>query len=140
MFRPSVFTAIVCSALLGASLSAQANATRTELPGLEDALLSWATSDFAASGPAPGKVRDVHIRYATTESGERSYMLCGQFLPRSGSPETPWISFATIKTDPYEQWIGGQAEGLCERAKVLSSPTDDLTDELQARLDAARSP
>ena len=137
MSRFGVLRAIAFSALLGASVTAQANAPGATLPGLGGELISWAVSDFSTTDSIPDKVRDVHIRYATTGSGERSYMLCGYFLRNSGDPDATWVAFATIKTDPYEQWIGGQAEALCERAKVLAEPTDDLTDELQARLNAA---
>jgi hypothetical protein len=71
--------------------------------------------------------------YAQPAKSERSYLLCGEFAQAGAGPPR-WIAFATIKTDPYEQWLGGQAQALCERALPLAESPDDLSQALQARL------
>jgi len=129
----SVVRTLACIALLATALAAHAHGNEDSLQAVQDALVSWSASDFSDHGPRAEKVRNVHVRYAEKDGGERSYMLCGQFLPAGGTG-VGWMQFATIKTDPYEQWIGGQAEALCERALPLSAGDDDLSAALQARL------
>jgi hypothetical protein len=130
---------LACTALLGAVIATHAHESGDPIQAVQESLVSWSASDFATHGARPEKVRDVHVRYAEKDSGERIYMLCGQFLPASGA-KANWTHFATIKTDPYEQWIGGQAEALCERASPLSASVDDLSSALQARLNGSPAP
>jgi hypothetical protein len=127
---------LACIALLGVAISTHAHDSGDSLQAVQESLVSWAASDFTTHGNRPEKVRNVHVRYSENDTGERSYMLCGQFLPASGA-KASWTHFATIKTDPYEQWIGSQAEALCERALPLSASDVDLSSELQARLNAS---
>jgi hypothetical protein len=46
--------------------------------------------------------------------------------------------FATIKTSGYEQWIGAQAVGFCQRSSVIWDKAGDLSSSLQSRLDSLR--
>ena len=125
--------ALACATLLATAAPTSAAEDVKSVRVLQESLVAWAASDFIEHGPRPRQVRNVHVRYAVNDSGERSYMLCGQFLPDTGS-DPGWLQFSTIKTDPYEQWIGGQAEGICERATPLSEGVEDLSSALQLKL------
>ncbi|MGH9968901.1 MAG: hypothetical protein ACREBG_14030 [Pyrinomonadaceae bacterium] len=100
-------------------------------------LLTAAATDFHTHRPPdPVRFRDVRIGHVMTPSGEQ-YMLCGQFLPaQEGKAE--WTPFATIKTSPYEQWIGAQAAGFCQGSSVIWDKVGDLSSSLQSRLDSLR--
>ena len=119
--------------LLGAAAAAGAQQSGAYVQDLQDSLVAFAASDFAAHGPPPAGFRNVDLRYRENDHGARSYMLCGQFRGSSGS-EPDWADFATIKTDPYEQWIGGSATDMCARAVPVSPDSKDLSPELQSVL------
>lgn len=105
------------------------------LQAVRQSLLTSSASDFATHGPSPGQFRNVHLRYADKDDGVRVYMLCGQFLP-AGEAAARWTPFQTIRTDPYEQWIGAMAEAACEHASPVPGVDGDLSQALRARLDA----
>jgi hypothetical protein len=73
-----------------------------------------------------------------TPGGEEQYMLCGQFLSAQEGGTGEWTPFATIKTSPYEQWIGAQAAGLCQSSSIIWDKERDLSSSLQSRLDSLR--
>lgn len=127
------------SLLLCSSTASLASQLHEVPPEVQSELMGHSTSDFTQHGPPVESVRGVHIRYNTLPSGEHSYMLCGQFRARSTESDSQWTDFATIKTDPYEQWIGSTAQAQCERATVASSQPRDLSALLQARLGSSRS-
>jgi hypothetical protein len=133
MSSSGLMMALACAALVGAATAAHAANNDRIPPDVQASLLTWAASDFAAQGHKLDKVRNVHVRYAEQDTGERTYLLCGEFMPANPA-STGWTHFATIKTSPYEQWIGGMAEVQCERA--LPAGEGDLSSALQARLDA----
>ena len=139
MSLPRVVRALACATLLATAASANAAEDGQSIRMLQESLVAWSASDFVEHGPRPRQVRNVHVRYAVKDTGERSYMLCGQFLPSTGT-EPDWLHFSTIKTDPYEQWIGGQAEGICERATPLSESVEDLSSALQVKLGENATP
>jgi len=102
-------------------------------------LLTSAATDFHTHRPpTPVRFREVRVGHVVTPSGEELYMLCGQFLPAEGGDKAEWTAFATIKTSGYEQWIGAQAAGFCQRSSVLWDEEGDLSSALQSRLDALR--
>ena len=102
-------------------------------------LLTAAATDFHTHRPPdPVRFRDVRIGHVTTPSGEEQYMLCGQFLPAQEGGNPAWTPFATIKTSGYEQWIGAQAAGFCQRSTVVWDKEGDLSPLLQSRLDSLR--
>ncbi len=102
-------------------------------PGVRDFLLDSSASDFRLHGPQPAQVRKVRAGYLVTDEGTKQYVLCGEFLPAAGDEATQWTRFATIKTDPYEQWIGGQADNWCGRSSMVWV-NEDLTVSLWNRL------
>jgi hypothetical protein len=102
-------------------------------------LLAAAATDFHAHRPPdPVRFRDVRIGHAMSPSREAQYMLCGQFLPAPEGGKAEWTPFATIKTSGYEQWIGTQAAGFCQRSSVIWDKEGDLSPSLQSRLDSLR--
>jgi len=102
-------------------------------------LLTSSAADFHTHGPSPIlHFRDVRIGHVMTSSGEKQYMLCGQFLPARDGGKAEWIPFATIKTSGYEQWIGAQALTFCQGSSVIWDKVGDLSSLLQSRLDSLR--
>lgn len=118
------------------TVAAHANETLEFLQTVQDALVASSSSDFAQHGPPVSGFRKTRIRYETLASGERSYLLCGEFRSSTGGNDGRWTHFATIKTYPYEQWIGGLAQAHCERAAAISDQPKDLSAVLQAHLEA----
>ena len=102
-------------------------------------LLTAAATDFHTHRPPDSvRFRDVRIGHVTSRTGEEQYMLCGQFLPALEGGKAEWTPFATIKTSGYEQWIGAQAAGFCQRSTVVWDKEGDLSPLLQSRLDSLR--
>ena len=102
-------------------------------------LLTAAATDFHTHRPPdPVRFRDVRIGHVTTPNGEEQYLLCGQFLPAPEGGKAEWTQFATIKTSGYEQWLGAQAAGFCQRSSVIWDKEGDLSPSLQSRLDSLR--
>ena len=100
-------------------------------------LLTSAATDFHTHRPpTPVRFRDVRMGHFMIPGGEHLTMLCGQSLPAEGGDKAEWTAFATIKTSGYEQCIGAQAAGFCERPSVLWDEDGDLSSALQSRLDA----
>jgi hypothetical protein len=102
-----------------------------------ESLLTWAATDFNANrGVYPARFRNVRSGYYVMADGTRQYRLCGEFLPAQQGGTAEWVRFATITTDPYEQWIGGQAAPFCDSAVTWDE--GDLSSSLQSRLDSLR--
>jgi hypothetical protein len=87
-----------------------------------DELLALAANDFHIHRPPqPSRfraVRAVRAGMLKREDGGGQLMICGEFLPLRTDGEAQWSAFATIKTSGYEQWLGDQARGFCERLDV----------------------
>lgn len=133
MLPSRTLCAFVLTLLLGAAVPAGAQQSCAYVQDLQDSLVAFSATDFSAHGPRPDGFRNVDLRYRENDHGARSYMLCGQFRVSSG-PDADWSDFATIKTDPYEQWIGGSAADMCARAVPVSPGGKDLSLELQSAL------
>ena len=102
-------------------------------------LITAAATDFHTHRPPhPVRFRDVRLGHVMTPSGEEQYMLCGELLPAQQGGTAAWTPFATIKTSPYEQWIGAHAAGLCQSSSVIWNKVSDLSSSLQSRLDSLR--
>lgn len=102
-----------------------------------ESLLTWAATDFNAHrGAYPARFRNVRSGYVVAADGTRQYRLCGEFLPARGGGTAEWIRFATITTDPYEQWVGGQAAPFCDASMTWDE--GDFSSRLQSRLDSLR--
>ena len=130
---PRVLRAVSLAILLGAVSVAGANEGSGTLRELEDTLVAYAASDFAASGVRPDGFRQVDLRFRENDQGARTFLLCGQAHLGEGA-KAEWVDFATIRTDPYEQWLGGAATDMCARATAVSASGTDLPLALEAAL------
>ena len=123
------------------SISRQASASGEHLESVTQSLLGYAASDFRAHSPAVAQVRNVRVGHVLTAKGQKQYLVCGEFLPAHSEGQGEWTTFATIKTDPYEQWLGGQAESWCQNSKVKvnwEKNGGDLSSALRSRLDSLK--
>ena len=119
--------------LLGASASASAHDNGAYVKHLQESLAAYSASDFAASDVNPAGFRKVDLRYREDDHGARTYMLCGQ--ARIGAAtKSEWVDFATVRTKPFEQWIGSAALGMC----VLATPVSPDDADLSALMEAQR--
>lgn len=94
------------------------------LDSIRQFLLVSAATDFCNHRPPdPIRFRDVRLGHLTRSDGERRYILCGQFLPAVEIGKYEWISFVTIKTDPYEQKICNPSiSGNCREHNIPFLP------------------
>ena len=100
-------------------------------PGVKDTMIGYAAQDFQAHQPHAADVRNVRLGYVP-HNGDRQYVLCGEFLPTPDPDKAGWTPFATVKTDPYEQWLGETSH--CKRANMVWEQTGDLSTELKVKL------
>jgi hypothetical protein len=126
-FRP-----LALALLLSASAVTGAHGNNSYVEGLEDSIAAYTVSDFTSHGPKPDGFRQVNLRFRETDTGTRSYLLCGQVHIGTGA-KAAWADFATIKTDPYEQWVGGPATNMCAKATPVTGGRD-LAPVLEKRL------
>ena len=124
--------------LLSATAGASAHESSSYVQKLQDSLVSHAASDFAASDSNPTGFRKVDMRYRENEHGARTYMLCGQVRTGVGAGAS-WVDFATVKTKPFEQWLGSAAIETCALATPVSSHDNDLSDLLEAKRECGQS-
>jgi hypothetical protein len=106
-------------------------------PVVEFLLTSAATDFHTQRPPRPVRFRNVRSGYVITSDGTRQYRLCGEYLPADEEGKAHWTPFVTIKTSPYEQWLGDQAVGFCKRDSMVWE-TGDLSSRLQSRLGSLR--
>ena len=112
---------------------------KTSIDSVVQFLLSAAATDFHTHRPPdPVRFRDVHIGHVMNPGGEENYILCGQFLPAQDGGKTEWMSFATIKTSGYEQYIGAQAAMFCKGSSFIWDNVGDLSSLLQSKFDTLR--
>jgi hypothetical protein len=121
------------------SSSGEAYASGERLDSVTQSLLAYAASDFRAHSPAVAQVRNVRVGHVLTAKGQKQYLVCGEFLPAHSEGQGEWTTFATIKTHPYEQWLGAQAESWCRNSKVNWEKNEgDLSSALRSRLDSLK--
>jgi len=102
-------------------------------------LLEVSARDFYDNQPPlPADFRKVQVRCLTVQNQVSNYLICGQFLTIDNTGIETWTDFATIRTDPYEQWIGSNARVYCQDSKPISYKTDDLSSALKSSLDSLR--
>lgn len=103
-------------------------------------LLEVSAKDFYDhQPPIPVDFRNVEIRILTDQNSDSIYLLCGQFLALDKKSKEEWTYFATIKTDPYEQWIGANALTYYQNSEAISNKNMDLSSALQKRMDALQN-
>ncbi|MBA4851440.1 hypothetical protein [Emticicia sp. BO119] len=100
-------------------------------------LITSASIDFSKQKhPTPIDFRHVKAGYTLSTGNEKIYVLCGEFLAQEDKEN--WLSFATIKTSGYEQYLGNQARAFCEKATISSTGNVDLSVELKNKLAVLR--
>ncbi len=100
-------------------------------------LLDVAAKDFHDhQPPVPLGFRNVQLKYLTQPNKEKTYIICGQFLNQDNQNKEEWTHFATIKTDPYEQWMGSNALAYCQDSKEIAYTKFDLSIALKSRYDS----
>lgn len=99
-------------------------------------LLASAASDFHKHGPKVTEFRKVRFGYSTSATGERHYMLCGEFSTTQPGSKADWTPFATLKTSGYEQYVGATTYCAAPSAKWQDG---DLSSTLASRLKSVRS-
>ena len=100
-------------------------------------LLDAAAKDFHDyQPPVPLGFRNVQIKYLTEPNEEKTYIMCGQFLNLDDQDKEEWVHFVTIKTDPYEQWIGSNALAYCQDSKEITYTKIDLSIALKSKYDS----
>lgn len=100
-------------------------------PSVSDTLITYSATDFQTHQPQPADVRNVRLGYIP-KGEDKLYVLCGEFLPTPDPDKAGWTEFATVKTDPYEQWLG--RAGFCDRPNMVWEDTGDLTPALKDKL------
>ena len=100
-------------------------------------LLDAAAKDFRDhQPPVPSGFRNVQFKYLTKPDEEKTYILFGQFLSQDNQNKEEWTHFATIKTDPYEQWVGSNALAYSQDSKEITYTKIDLSIALKSRYDS----
>ena len=135
----ALIAAIVLFACHRAPKAESDSAARTAStdPAVVDSLIGWAATDFHAQRASrPVRFRAVRSGWVPVPGGGRQYRLCGEYSP-SSQGDAQWIPFATIKTAPYEQWVGGNALTYCNDAALMRD-AEDLSARLLRHFDSLR--
>lgn len=128
---------LLAFALAALCLSAQAQVS--SIASTEDFLVASSARDFSSHDDLRhANVRDVRLKHAEDGNGGEIYMLCGQLQSGEQVGTRTWTDFATVKTEDYEQWIGGAAFALCQNASPVPGASDDLSASLQVRMGNAQ--
>ena len=107
-------------------------------PRTETLLIQFAADDFRQHVAAQGvRFRGVHAGDLRGDNGRIRHILCGEFR---APDQDGWNAFATIQTEPYENWLGSSAEVHCQQRGLALESKRDLSDALNARYDQASKP
>ena len=110
---------------------------KTSIGPIAEFLLTSAAADFHDHRPPdPARFRNVRIGHVAGTDGKDQYRMCGEFLPKDKEGTDEWVSFATIKTSGYEQYIGDGPLSYCSDKKMVWDTKADLSSTLKTRLDA----
>ena len=102
-------------------------------------LMDKATQEFSQPGPMqPRRIKTARLGHLHDAQGRDVDLLCGRFVPKDTSGGKAEVPFATLKTGDYEQWLGGQAAGLCAQPTITWFKGDHAQ-ALMQRLKAAAS-
>jgi hypothetical protein len=135
------------NSLHGQSISPNAPSAAPPTPisetidSIAESLAGYAVKDFLEhQPPLPIKFRKVRVGHLISADGSRSYRLCGDFLATDGGDKKlRWMSFVTIKTAPYEQYIGSSTLSFCIDKKMIWDRAGDLTSLMNKKLGPSTS-
>ena len=134
----AISAVLLCACASAGANRSDANSLNATAISTVDVLLGYAATDFRAQrAPQPVEFRNVRIGYVLTSDGAKQHRLCGEFLPAGDGGKGNWSSFATIQTDPYEQWLGGSTLTFC-KDPGMKWDREDLTARMQARFKSLR--
>jgi hypothetical protein len=126
--------------LLGCSTAARQPATPQHVAAAQEtttSLIEASSKDFHQHTSESIRFRNVRLGYELTPESEKQFLICGEFMPLEQGADGAWSRFATIGTNGYEQWLGAQAAGICDRATVVwEDPQQNLSGQLQRAFDA----
>ncbi|MBL8544579.1 MAG: hypothetical protein JNJ63_12295 [Hyphomonadaceae bacterium] len=126
----NLFAAVLC-VLAVASCGNPARAPVAVTESARAHLLESAANDFHQHvAPTGAQFRNVHVGVLHGEGEDARNIMCGEFRTTDGSG---WVAFATIETDPYENWLGGAAENYCAGPNTALATDNDLSDDLSGR-------
>jgi hypothetical protein len=129
---------LIC--LLGCSTAASQSATQQRIaaePEPSTYLIKASSTDFYQHTSKSIQFRSVRLGYQLTPESVKQFLICGEFKPLDDGADGTWSRFATIRTDGYEQWLGSQAGGICDRTSIVwEDPQEDLSGRLQSAFDA----
>ncbi|WP_374430674.1 hypothetical protein [Ideonella dechloratans] len=124
---------------LGLALGAAQAAPAQPDPAVLAFLMDKATQEFSQPGPMhPKRIKTARLGHLHDAQGRDLDLLCGRFVPTDPSGGKAEVPFATLKTGDYEQWLGGQAVGLCSQPTITWFKGDHAQ-ALMQRLRAAAS-
>jgi len=101
-------------------------------------LIQASATDFYQHTGKSIRFRGVRLGYELNSESVKQFLMCGEFMPLDAGSNGTWSRFATIKTEPYEQWLGAQASGMCDRTSIVWEDQEDLSGRLQNAFDALR--
>jgi hypothetical protein len=143
LFTAFAFVACVLTAVAAAQSHPSALAKPSTANGQKastepplEFLIDSAAADFHNHGPHPARFRNVRVGHVTNADGTKQYMLCGEFQPAQQKGNAQWLSFVTIKTSGYEQYIGAESANFCRQPKFTLDKAGDQSSTLQSRLDS----
>lgn len=97
----------------------------------QDNLISAAATDFSQMQMGkPVAFRQVYLgKVGDEQTGWRS-LLCGEYQTIDPNGIASWQPFATIKTSPYEQWLGQASATYCQSPMSKLELSQDLSEAL----------
>lgn len=103
-------------------------------------LMNSAASDFSNhQPPTVVEFRNLKIGYILSETNVKTFLLCGEFLSAESKNKNQWESFATLKTEGYEQWVGSGSITYCQKAHFVIENDADLAKSILENLNNERS-
>ena len=92
-------------------------------------LVEAAATDFRTHvAPTGATFRNVHPGVMQGENGSAMTLICGEYLLDENADR--WDTFATLRTEGYENWVGGAAATYCASSDTQLETHNDLAEAL----------
>ena len=99
---------------------------------LEVFLIESAASDFRSHiAPDGVSFRNVHVGVFRGDNGSTVNLMCGEF--RAADKAAHWEPFVTLRTEGYENWLGGAAAAYCRGPNTVLDTNRDLAAALSTQ-------
>ncbi|MFM9865798.1 MAG: hypothetical protein ACKVRO_19560 [Micropepsaceae bacterium] len=133
--QPTLRTLILSALLLAGCQGGEqrvAHPPAAVAENLEAFLIESAASDFKKHVAAEGvSFRNVHLGVFRGGNGATVNLMCGEF--RTADNAADWEPFATLRTEGYENWLGGSAAAYCRGSNTVLDTNRDLAAALSAQ-------